>query len=114
MRTYDVTVTVKPRGKWHARHHQSWTVERYSFDSPLNIRGATIAIYSYFFGSHPRMHWAASGSLGMGQAGNTKRLSRATKEVEVFQVDRMTQAARAAEEIIQKCSQPRLMERRAA
>lgn len=114
MRHYEVTVTIKPRGKTHARHHASWTVERYTFESPFNIRAATVQIYAYFFGKSPRFWWAASGHLGMGQACNTKSLTRASKEVEVFQVTRMTLAEDAAREIIWHASQPRLMERRAA
>lgn len=114
MRRYEVTVTIKPRGKKHVRHHAEWIVERHEFSSPFNIRAATIAIYAYFFGKPPRFHWAASGSLGMGQASDTKRITKASKEVEVYQVTRMTEAYDSAREVIWRASLPRLTERRAA
>ena len=114
MRHYEVTVTIRPRGKRHVRHHKEWIVEHHEFSSFLNIRAATIAIYAYFFGKHPRFHWAASGSLGMGQASDTKRITKASKDVEVYQVTRITEAYDAVRAVIWRASLPRLTERRAA
>jgi hypothetical protein len=113
MRTYEVTVTLRPKGKRDYRHWESWHVETYTFDSPFNIRAATIGIFYHFFGKHPRFHWAASGSLGMGQACDTKSLTKCGLKVEVHQVTRMTEAYEAAREVICRALQPRLTERRA-
>lgn len=111
MRTYDVTIRTRPNGRDLTRWQK---VESFTCDCNLNIRAFVIYIFQCHFGKAPKMHWGESGSLCMGQAWDTKRCSRARREVEVFQHNRMTDAYYAAREVIWRASQPRLTERRAA
>ncbi|MES2597216.1 MAG: hypothetical protein V4662_17850 [Verrucomicrobiota bacterium] len=114
MRHYEITVTTKPKGKAHHRHWQSWEVETYGWETSLNIRAVTVLAFAHYFGRHPKNHWAASGSLCMGQAWSAKGMRDSRFEIEVHQSNRMVEAYREARTIIWKAYQPRLAERRAA
>lgn len=110
MRTYDVTVRTRP----NRREITQWDeVVSYTCDSNLNIRAVVIYLFQRHFGKAPKMHWAESGSLCMGQAWNTKRCTRARCEIEVFQRNLAHSAYAEARNIIWTAQQPRLTERRA-
>jgi len=111
MRTYEVSVRVRPNRK-EITHWQE--VVSYVCESKLNIRAVVILLFHKHFGAAPKMHWAESGSLCMGQAWDTKRCTRALYEVEVFQQNRMHTAYAEARTIIWNAKLPRLMEGRAA
>ena len=109
MRTYDVTVKTRRRGSIH------WvTIGEYTLETTLNIRAALIWFYQYVFKKAPRMHWAESGDLCMGQAWNRKYGSGAEREVKIFQHNLMHTAYTEAANIIWNAKLPRLAERRAA
>ena len=111
MRTYDVTVRTRP----NRRYNTHWNkVASYTCDCNLNIRAVVIYLFQHHFGKAPKMHWAESGSLCMGQAWNTRYRLNSRMEVEVHQHNRMTDAYEAAQTVIWYAQQPRLMERRAA
>lgn len=114
MRHYEVTVTTRPKGKESYRFHRFWTSETYEVEYPFDIRAATVACFRHFFGCDPVWWWAASGSLGMGDARDSKHTTRTRRTIEVHQVTRMTAAYDAAREVIWRASLPRLTERRAA
>lgn len=111
MRTFDVTVRTRKSTKVTAQWEE---VASFTCDANLNIRAVLIYMYQYYFGKAPKEHWAVSNHLCMGQAWNTKRITRATCEVEIYQHNRMTDAYCEARTIIWNAQQPRLAERRAA